>query len=515
MTGMPIDCWCKARGEMTVIPLTGFDLTLDQVASIARGQVSAALAPETTARIKAGRAIVDKAVADGKPVYGVTTGVGSQKTETVSADSIVEFNRKLLKAHSTHPPGRMMDRAAVRAALVVLINQLASGASGVRLDLIDLLISALKDDKIPDVTAEGSPSASDIIPLSQLANGILAAVDPPFQPGAKEGVAMMNSNAMSLGPGALLLEDMGRLLAIFDLTAAVTLEGFRGNPSILLDGPIKSLARAGRDKSAQCIRAFLEGSALWTEGQPRFLQDPLSFRCIPAIHGTSARAYRRVWHDWKRELNVTNDNPMMDLETGAAVSHGNMESGGETLDLDMLRLVLAKMAAISGERQHKLMWPSFSGLPSGLALEGAGPASGASFIGFSAISSAAIARMQITAQPVYLAMPGQLSDGVEDVSGFAMLAVEQTEKIVADAWTVVAMEISIAVWAVLRRDIPMEALGKGARAAVEQLAPHLPIGQEGEARFDARLLVDLVRAPGLLESAQDAAGLDPELQGML
>jgi len=478
---------------MTVISLTGFDLTLEQVVAVATGKASVVLAPETGKRIAAGRAIIEKAVATGEAVYGVNTGVGAQKTETVSADGIAEFNRRLLNAHATHPPGRMMDRTAIRAALVILINQLASGASGVRPEAIAMLVDALTSDRIPDVTAEGSPSASDIIPMSQLAGGILATADPPFQPGAKEGVALMNSNALSLGPGALLLEEIGRLLTVFDLTLALSLEGFRGNPSTVSDASIASLARAGRDEAARRIRTYLDGSALWNRGEPRFLQDPLSFRCSPAIHGASWRAYRRAREDWSRELNVTNDNPMMDLESGTAISHGNMESGGETLDLDVMRLVLAKLAAVSGERHQKLMWPSFTGLPSGLAADGAGPASGASFVGFSTIASAAIARMQITAQPVYLAMPGQLSDGVEDVSGFAMLGIEQTERIIVDAWTVAAMEMTTAVWAVQRREIPLETLGSGVRAVVEQLAPHLPIGKEGETRFDARPLVEIVR----------------------
>lgn len=499
--------------EKPTVTLTGFDLTLDQVTAVARGEASVQLAPETTERILAGRAIVEQAVRKGAPVYGVNTGVGAQKTETVSESEITSFNQKLLNAHSTHPPGAMMEKTAIRAAMVVLINQLASGASGVRPALIDMLIKALAEDRIPPVTAEGSLSASDLLPLSQLALGIIAEADPPFEPAAKEGVALMNSNAMSLGPGALLIEDIDRLLAGYDLAAALALEGFRGNPSIVSDASINSLARAGRDGAARRIQAFLKGSTLWNRDQPRFIQDPLSFRCMPAIHGTSLHAFRRIRQDWSRELNVTNDNPMMDLKSGTPVSHGNMESGAETLDLDCLKLVLAKLATVSSERQHKLMWPAFTGLPSGLADADAGAASGAGFLGFDAISAAATARVQVNAQPVYLAMPGQLSDGVEDVSGFAMLALAQTEKIVADAWTIVSMEIAISVWAILRRGIDMADLGRGTAIAVEQLSPLLPIRQEGQRHYDTRPLIDLVRSQGFLESTIQAAGLDPRNQG--
>lgn len=499
-----------AGGRLAVagVRITGFDLSLDEVVAVARRRVAPSLTAEAWDRVGRGRAVVERIVREGERVYGVTTGVGSQRAYDVTSQEVVDFNNQVLVAHATRAPGPAMAPEAVRAAIVVLVNQFATGANGVRPELVSLLLDSLEADRLPEVSSQGSVGASDLAPLAELAIGLMAAGGDgePFRASAKEAVALMNTNALSLGYGALVLAQTRRLLLAFDLAAAMALEGFRGNLSPLRDAPVRSLEHAGRAGAAARIRALLKDSALWHPEAPRFIQDPLSFRCIATVHGTADRAFGHARDDWEREINLSNDNPMMDLDEGVAVSHGNMESSAETLVMDSLRLLLARLADMSGERQHKLHWPAFTGLPEGLARE-SGAIGGVEFLDLGHIAASFVAKVRMAAHPYFGTAVGQLCDGIEDTAGFAMQSVAQTEAALADAWTVATMEMIVASWAIARRDIAAADLGPGVRAAFEAIAPQLPIGREGLQQFDLRPIVAAVQDGGLLDEALSAAGL--------
>ena len=155
---------------MAEVQITGFDLSLDDVIAVARGGVTPDLSAEAWDRVERGRNVVDRIVAQGERVYGVTTGVGSQKVYDISSQEVVDFNNQVLVAHATRAPGRSMEPAALRAALLVLTNQFATGANGVRPELVRLLLDSLERDRLPDVSSQGSVGASgDLAPLAHMA----------------------------------------------------------------------------------------------------------------------------------------------------------------------------------------------------------------------------------------------------------------------------------------------------------------------------------------------------------
>ena len=488
--------------EMSTVDVTGSDLTIEQTVQLAEKCAQLSVSDQAWAKIARGRDIVDRIVASGETVYGITTGLGAQKVYGVADDEMDAFNNRVLQAHASQPAGSFLSRKAVRAATAVLINQFATGTNSVRPALVTLLVNALNEDLVPEVTAEGSIGSADLTPMSQLATGVLAAAPggTGFRISAKEAVALMNNNATSLGRGTLVLDDAARLFASFDLAAAMALEGFQGTPTPYRDAPLRSLRRAGRQGSAERIRGFLAGSRLWQPDVPRFIQDPLSFRCVPAIHGTADRALRHIQEDWTGELNVSNDNPMMDLDEGLSVSHGNMESSGETLAMDSLRLLAAKLSNVSGERQHKLHWPAFSGLTEGLS-DAATAFGGIDFLNLGHIATGFVGKVSSLSHPVITIGAGQVCNGIEDAAGFAMQSVALTEAASEAAWMVVSLEMIVATWAVQRRGVPQGDLGRGVAAACEALRPHLPIGREGEARFDLRPIVAAVRSGEILNRA--------------
>ena len=303
----------------------------------------------------------------------------------------------------------------------------------------------------------------------------------------------MNSNALTLAQSALALDEVRQLIGALDIAAALSLEGLRGEPGAWSEAVDRAHPQPGQVVIGRHLRALLAGSRLLQLGQSRFLQDPLSFRCVPQIHGAAHAALAWARSIVTTELNAAVDNPAVDLDASTIVSHGNMDTTLVALALDTMRLGLAKMLQASGERIHKLQWPSFSGLPTGLA-EAPGAIGGVQFLNLAHIAAAKIATASIAAGPTSIHYHGQLCDGVEDVGGLAPHAAEATERLLESAWTVATVEMAVASWAVLRRNLPAEEIGAGLREIFAQIADLLPRGREGERPFDLGPIQDAVRA---------------------
>lgn len=489
------------EGQREAISLTGNNLTLDQLAQAAVGHHKVDLVADAWRRIADAREVVEDIVQSGRPAYGITTGVGSQKDSGVQRTELASFNRRLLAAHATRVPGPTLDPSVVRAAMTIQCNLFATGTSGVRPELVQRILKHLNENRIPPVDASGSVGASDLVPLAQLGLGLLdSAPDSLFEPGAKEALSLMNSNAISLGMGGLGLVAVRRLVRTMDLAAAVALEGLRGNPGAISPQVGAVHRRKGQKRSAGHLRALLDESALWRDGEPRFLQDPLSFRCVSQIHGVGWEVLTRAEEVWETELNAPTDNPLIDSAGGMVISHGNMDSTALTAAVDPLRQILAKMCELSGERLHKQHWPAFSGLPTGLARE-SGAVGGVQFLNLSHIAASLIASTKIWATPVLLNSVGQLADGVEDTAGLAMHAVADMARVVEAAYKIATIELTVGVWAIHRRGIAMTDLGRGIRPVVDALLPMIPIDREGEDMFSLTPLIDLIVNGDLVEEA--------------
>jgi histidine ammonia-lyase len=291
-----------------------------------------ALAADAWERIEQGRAVIDRLVDAGTPAYGITTGVGSQKDFAVDRAVIESYNSQLITAHATLAPGRQMPVPVVRAALAIQLNLFATGASGVRPVLVEALLKSLNDGPLPQVSEGASIGASDIVALAQMALRLIGRAPdqmdaaPLDRLAAKEALALMNSNAATLGAGAAVLAEAALLLRAADMAAALTLEGLRGNPNAW-GAPIDAaVGRPGQAGVGTHLRALLADSALWQAGEARLLQDFLSLRCVPQIHGAAASAFAWATSIWQGELNGVVDNPLIDLASGAVLSHGNMET---------------------------------------------------------------------------------------------------------------------------------------------------------------------------------------------
>ena len=501
-----------ASGKTRQVVLNGANLTIDQLVEIAESRGAVSLHEAAWERVRAGRAIVERIADSGQPAYGITTGVGAQRDYNLSAEVIAQFNRKLLAAHATRVPGPTLAPEVVRGALVVMANGFATGRSGVSEDLLHLVIERANGSAMPSIDASGSVGASDLVPLAQLALWILDSSSRAQTelPGAKEGLSLINSNAISLSQGALALSSLQRLLAAFDIAAAISLEGIRGNLGAISESVNACHARQGQVLIAARLRGLLEDSLLWQPGSGRFLQDPLSFRCITQVHGAASELLIQAIELWNQELNTVCDNPLIDLERGVAVSHGNMDSTRLTLAMDYIRQALGKVIDLSSERMNKQHWPAFSGLPTGLSEEGA-PFGGVQFLNLSQISASLVTSAKMWARPTLLHSVGQLADGIEDTASHAVHAVCDLERIIDAGFKVAAIELMIGCWAIRRRGLSAEQIGRGLRPAAEAVLPLLPLGREGDEPLSLRPFVELFTDGDLIERCFSSSNLQNDL----
>ncbi|CAM5774845.1 histidine ammonia-lyase [Labrys miyagiensis] len=485
-----------------IISLGEAPLSLDDVAAIARREAGVALSPAGREAVLRARAVVDRLVEQAIPAYGITTGVGSQKDFGVSREAIARYNNMMITAHATLAPGTNAPPEVVRAALAIQLALFARGRSGVRLELVEALLARLQADDLPAARLGSSVGASDIVAMSQLAVPLLGR--PGVAPGgsgptpvgalaAKEAISLLNSNSLMLAEAALALAEIRSLLDAATLAAALSMEGFRGNLNSWREEVDLARGQPGQIRVGGALRDALAASRLWQAGEARFLQDPLSFRCVPQIHGAAEAAFDFAHGLFEAELSAACDNPMIEAATGVFLSHGNMETSACCLGMDTLRQGLAKVIEASGQRIHKIQWPGFTGLPTSLAVE-PGAIGGVQFLNLGHLAGANVGAVRQAAFPALLNYSGQLDDGVEDVAGNAPQSVAETVRCLVPAWNVVTLEIACAVWAIHRREVPTGALGRGLQPLASEILALLPIGREGETIFDLGPLVEAVKA---------------------
>lgn len=486
-------------------------LTVERLCELARSPLRAEFSPQALERMHTGRAIVERTLRSGLPVYGATTGIGSQKDVAVDAAQIGAFGNRMIVSEATRAPGADFPESVVRAALIVLCHNFAFGRSGIRPLLGGALLDLLAGPSLPPVRRDCAFGVADLTPLSQLALPLIGrSLDGPTAADAaglrlapKESVSLIDNNSFGLAEAALMLRDARELLRTFDLGAAVACEGFRAGlqPHTAGGGgnsaPGQGMARAN-------LFALLRGSGLHAAGAARFLQDPLSFRGITQIHGAAYEALAWATRQVEAEINSAVDNPLVDLDTGSLYASASMISVLPVLAIDCLRQSLAKVTVTSHERSLKLQSPPFSGLPVGLAAEGAADG-GILSLNLHYIGAARLGTLTASASPVLLHHIGHTADGVEDVSTLLPLAVTQTRDVIARAFELAVLELVVGVWAIARRGLPVASLGRGPRLVYEALLPMLCIGEEGVRIFDFAAIVARVRDTRLVAGAYAAA----------
>ena len=349
-----------------MVVLDGASLTIDSLAAVAEGGDEVVLAPAARDRMAAAREIVDEALRSEAAVYGLTTALAERKSVVLDAGARQGFSRFLIRGHliAQGPPA---PPPVVRAAMVCLVNGFAKGVAGVRPELAEMMVHALNRGLVPAVRRLGSVGQADLGPMADLAEGLLN--ETGFVLADNEGLALVNNNAFATGWAALAELAAERLLGEAEVAAALDLEAFAGNLSILHPVVTEARPHPGTAATIRRLRALLAGSSLFEPGNARNLQDPLTFRSIPQILGAARDALGYARATIETELNSAGCNPAVVLAERRIVSVGNLDIVPVAAALDFARIALATVVTCAAERTVKLLQSPLSGLPAGLAAE--------------------------------------------------------------------------------------------------------------------------------------------------
>jgi histidine ammonia-lyase len=285
----------------------------------------------------------------------------------------------------------------------------------------------------------------------------------PVALGPKDGIALVSANSASLGLGALALHDAAIVLAAQRAAMALSLEGFRGHLDPFDPRLARLRAAPGQAEAAAAVLALLKGGALMKPGAARRVQDPLSFRCFPSVHGAAMAALASARSVLEAELNGSGDNPAVLADDGDMIMTGNFDITALVLEFERLGQALAQTAILAAQRVAKMQSASLTDLPRFLSPRGA---MHAGLAGLGKVASALESDIRHLAQPCsLLVLP--TADGVEDYATMAPRVVAKTRAIVEKLATIAGIELMVAAQAVdLRKGIALGGGTAGVQAAV-------------------------------------------------
>ena len=471
------------------VTLGAGQVTLDDLIAVARDGARVTLAPEVSPRLASARAVVERLVHAGAPIYGVNSALGANVGEPIDGSDLESFQASAIRARAVGV-GAPYDAISVRAMLFARAASLAVGGTGVSPGVVEALIALLNARVHPRVPRHGSIGVADLPQLSHLAlpligegqaevaGTLLAGADAlaraglaPLRLGARDALALISANSASVGRAALVLRDALALLEQWNAAVALSYEGFRANLSPVDARVAHARPAPGQVEIAARLRGLLAGSQLFAPGSARRLQDPLSLRCVPQVHGALWWMLGEVRAQVEVELNHAGDSPLVLAEAGEMLSTSNFHVPALALALDAAAIALAQTASLGVERCIRFMSPAMTGLP--LQLTRHGPKES----GFATVQktlTALYSEIRLRANPGSLDfLP--VSEGVEDHAPMTLGVSEKLAESIERARYLVAIECLIAAQAIDLRGLEADALGVGARAAYRRVRAEIPV----------------------------------------
>ncbi|MGP4051660.1 HAL/PAL/TAL family ammonia-lyase [Streptomyces sp. 2A115] len=475
-----------AAGPPVVID--GRTLTCDDVITVARHGARVVLADEVLPRLARDRAVVDDIVDRQVPTYGLTTGLGSRSSYALPRDELGEFSVRTVRGRA-NAVGDPLPVPVVRAAVLARVSGIAGGGSGVRPELLRLLVAMLNSRVHPVVPEVGSIGASDLCQMAhvglvaigegraELSGEVLDGAEAlrraglaPAELGPKDGHVLCSASPLAAGQGALVRHEAAAVLTLAQAVTALTFEGFRANTSPLDDRVLRTRPAPGQSRAARELLALLDGGELSDPRNARRVQDPVSLRCSAQVHGALHAALDFTGAALEPELNGCGDNPVVLAGTGEILSSGNFHTPALALALDTLALALTQTASISAERMRRLLEPGVSGLPANLSPYGP---ERSGFAPLAKTAQALVAEIRMLSAPV-CTDPRHGADAVEDDSTNAALGARRLTTMLVRLRQLLAVEAVAAAQAV---DLAApSALGRGPELlhrAIRELVPGL------------------------------------------
>ncbi len=482
------------------ISLDGSHLTLEQVVGVARHRAPTEIDEKALSRTRRGRVALERLLREEGVIYGVNTGFGALSSFKIPFEDLRSLQTNLIRSHAASV-GKPMAPEIVRAMMLLRANTLLKGVSGIRPEVIDLIVTLLNKHIHPYIPEKGSVGASgDLSPLSHLAlvligegraelrgrwtsglTALKAARRPPIELEAKEGLALNNGTQQMVAIGALSLYDAYELLSAEEAALALSLEAINGWIDAFDDRIQKLRPHPGQVVVADHVRRLLAGSGMIRSitardpisGRP---QDPYSFRCAPQVMGAAKDALDYAKRVLEIEMNSATDNPLVLPKDGVCISGGNFHGQPVAMALDFVALALSNLANISERRTSALLDPSLNnGLPSFLVGKGSKPGLASGFMAVQYTATSLVGENKVLTHPASSdSIP--TSSNFEDFVSMGPGAAYKAQAILENCQYVVGIELLVAAQGVDLRG--KQRLGKGTKKIYQLLRRNVPTRTE-------------------------------------
>ncbi|MDQ1174539.1 histidine ammonia-lyase [Microbacterium testaceum] len=367
-------------------------LTPQDVVAVARHDARVTVDDDALQRVADTRALIEALADDPQPHYGISTGFGALATTFIAEDRRAQLQASLIRSHAAGT-GSEVEREVVRALMLLRLQTLSTGRTGVRPVVVETYAALLNAGITPVVREYGSLGCSgDLAPLSHVALAVMgegevrdaagdrrsaadalaAAGIAPVALREKEGLALINGTDGMLGMLLLALHDLEMLLTTADVSAAISIESQLGTDAVFAADLMALRPQLGQAASAANLRAFLAGSPIVASHRgPECtrVQDAYSLRCAPQVHGAARDTMTHAAQVAERELASAVDNPVVTVD-GRVESNGNFHGAPVAYVLDFLAIAVADVASMSERRTDRALDVARSnGLPPFLADE--------------------------------------------------------------------------------------------------------------------------------------------------
>ena len=500
--------------------INGETLTLDHIRAVSRFAVPVRLHPDGRAKLHKSRKIIEQILEQEKVVYGVTTGFGHFSDIFISREDSNRLQKNIIMSHACGV-GEPLPQEVVRAMMLLRANSLAKGYSGVRVEVVQLLLEMLNRGIHPLVPSRGSVGASgDLIPLSHIAlamiglgeaeyrgetapsEDIFALADlSPLQLTAKEGLALINGTQYMSALGTLALLDAVELFKAASIAAAMTFEALGGivsafDPQVHLVRP-----HGGQKRCAALMLKLLRGSDLTGKREPDRVQDAYTLRCIPQVHGATLEALNHIRGVLEVEINSATDNPLIFPESEEVISCGNFHGQPLALALDYLAIAVNELGNIAERRIERLVNPALNnGLPAFLT-ENGGLNSGLMLLQYAA--AALVSEGKVLAHPASVdSIP--TSGNQEDHVSMGSISAYKGRQVVDNITWVIAAELLAAARAM---HFAAHQPGEGTAAAYSLLCEVLPRDNDDRILYrDLQSVYDLLKGGQVVQRVEKTVG---------
>lgn len=503
-----------------MIRIDGNSLTIDDVVRVARDEEPVALDEKAVPQIKKSRALVEKILGEHRTVYGITTGVGELVNQYIPPEDVEKLQENLIRSHATNV-GLPFDEDCVRAVTLLRANALAKGFSGVRLELIETLLSLLNNKIYPFIPCQGSVGASgDLSPLAHLALVITGEGEcieegrrvptekalrktgiEPLRLKSKEGLALINGTQVMAALGCLLAIESDLLMKSAQIAGAMSLEALKGTSKAFDEKVHRVRPHPGQLRCAANMRRLVENSEIIASHiNCEKVQDAYTLRCIPQVYGPildTIDYFRKVL---QVEINSATDNPLVFPDEGEVISGGNFHGEALAFILDYLGIALSEIGDISERTIDRLVNPHVSGLPPFLA-HNSGLNSGFMISQYTAASL--VSENKVLAHPASVdSIP--TSAGQEDHVSMGSISARHAWDILHNVEYVISIEMLTASQGI---DFHTLKPGRGVKAAHEIVRKHIPHLDEDRPMYrDIEAIQKLVVSGEIVKAVEQAVG---------